>query len=153
MMSTVIQQFYLLERDFVFDGKTVHIKSKMWDSSGQERFRNIVLSAAKNTQGIFLIYDVTNEETFKDLLGWIESVKEVKDLTSFPFIIMANKVDLEDKRIISHEQGKTFADNLKIPYFETSAKTGQGLKEAFQCLFEKVYKSTKLKQSGNISIE
>ena len=96
---------------------------------------------------------MTFTKSFEDLQGWIDNVNKVKDNTvGFPFIILANKVDLEEERKISHEEGKAFADKLKIPYFETSAKTGQGLQEAFQCLFESVYKTTKGKPSGNIAI-
>lgn len=152
MLSTIGKEFYFLEKNFVFDGAEVPLKAKIWDSSGQERFKNIVVSASKNTQGIFLVYDVTKQETFNDLQGWIDSVKGTKDLKTFPFIIMANKIDLADKRVITHQQGKSFADNLSIPYFKTSAKTGEGLQEAFQCLFERVYKTTKGKSSGNIVI-
>ena len=154
MASTIGKEYFVLKRDFVFDGKTVPIKAKIWDSSGQERFKNLVASAAKNTQGIFFVYDMTFEKSFQDLKEWIDSVNKVKDnnTTGFPFIILANKVDLEEERKISHEEGKAFADKLKIPYFETSAKTGQGLQEAFQCLFESVYKTTKGKPSGNIAI-
>lgn len=54
MTSTIAEEYFLLERNFVFEGKTVPLKVKMWDSSGQERFKNLVVSAAKNTQGIFL---------------------------------------------------------------------------------------------------
>ena len=111
-IPTVGKEFYFLEKNFVFDGAEVPLKAKIWDSSGQERFKNIVVSASKNTQGIFLVYDVTQQETFNDLQGWIDRVKGTKDLKTFPFIIMANKIDLADKRVISHQQGKSFADNL-----------------------------------------
>ena len=59
-ISTIGEEYFLLERNFVFEGKTVplKVKVKMWDSSGQERFKNLVVSAAKNTQGIFFVYDV-----------------------------------------------------------------------------------------------
>ena len=138
MTSTIGEEYFLLERNFVFEGKTVPLKVKMWDSSGQERFKNLVVSAAKNTQGIFFVYDVTFTKSFEDLQGWIDNVNKVKDNTvGFPFIILANKVDLAEERKISHEEGKAFADKLNIPYFETSAKTGEGLQEAFQFLFKR----------------
>ena len=153
MTSTIGEEYFLLERNFVFEGKTVPLKVKMWDSSRQERFKNLVVSAAKNTQGIFFVYDATFTKSFEDLQGWIDNVNKVKDNTvGFPFIILANKVDLAEERKISHEEGKAFADKLNIPYFETSAKTGEGLQEAFQFLFEKVYMTTKGKANGNIAI-
>ena len=96
---------------------------------------------------------MTFTKSFEDLQGWIDNVNKVKDNTvGFPFIILANKVDLEEERKISHEEGKAFADKLNIPYFETSAKTGEGLQEAFQFLFEKVYMTIKGKANGNIAI-
>ena len=101
-IPTVGKEFYFLEKNFVFDGAEVPLKAKIWDSSGQERFKNIVVSASKNTQGIFLVYDVTQQETFNDLQGWIDRVKGTKDLKTFPFIIMANKIDLADKRVIKY---------------------------------------------------
>ena len=99
MTSTIGEEYFLLERNFVFEGKTVPLKVKMWDSSGQERFKNLVVSAAKNTQGIFFVYDVTFTKSFEDLQGWIDNVNKVKDNTvGFPFIILANKVDLAEER-------------------------------------------------------
>ena len=92
---------------------------------------------------------MTFTKSFEDLQGWIDNVNKVKDNTvGFPFIILANKVDLAEERKISHEEGKAFADKLNIPYFETSAKTGKGLQEAF----EKVYMTIKGKANGNIAI-
>lgn len=141
-LQTTGQEFRVVERTIKIDNEDVTQKVKIWDSSGQERFRSIVVSSAKNTNGIFLVYDVTSQKTFDDLQGWIQSIEEeAKDLKTFPFIIMANKIDLEEERVISHEQGKAFAASKKMPYFETSAKTGQGLKEALDYLITAAAKS------------
>lgn len=140
-VRTTGKEFRVVERTIKIDNEDVKQKVKIWDSSGQERFRSIVVSSAKNTNGIFLVYDVTSQKTFEDLQGWIQSIEEAKDLSTFPFIIMANKIDLEEQRVISHEQGKAFAASKKMPYFETSAKTGQGLNEALDYLITAAAKS------------
>ena len=140
-LMTIGQDCRLVNRTIKIENEDVKQQVKIWDSSGQERFKKIVISSAKNTNGIFLIYDVTSQKTFDDLQGWIESIEKAKDLKTFPFIIMANKIDLEEKRIISHEQGKAFAASYNMPYFETSAKTGQGLNEALDYLITAAAKS------------
>ena len=151
-VRTTGQEFKVVERTIKIEGKDVKQKVKIWDSSGQERFRDIVVSSAKNTNGIFLIYDVTSQKTFDDLQGWIESIEKAKDLKTFPFIIMANKIDLEEERIISHEQGKAFAASKNMPYFETSAKTGEGLNEALDYLITAATKSVMGLPNDNIII-
>lgn len=151
-VRTTSQEFRVVERTIKIDNEDVKQKVKIWDSSGQERFRSIVISSAKNTNGIFLVYDVTSQKTFDDLQGWIQSIEEAKDLKTFPFIIMANKIDLEEQRVISHEQGKAFAESKKMPYFETSAKTGQGLNEALDYLITVATKSVMGIPNDNIII-
>ena len=151
-VRTTGQEFKVVERTIKIEGKDVKQKVKIWDSSGQERFRDIVVSSAKNTNGIFLIYDVTSQKTFDDLQGWIESIEKAKDLKTFPFIIMANKIDLKDKRVITQEQGKAFAASKNMPYFETSAKTGQGLNEALDYLITAATKSVMGLPNDNIII-
>ena len=64
----------------------------MWDSSGNERFHTIVINAMKNTQGIVLVYDITLRQTFDDLSGWIDTIKEIKDITNFPISLLVIKV-------------------------------------------------------------
>ena len=151
-VRTTGQEFKVVERTIKIEGKDVKQKVKIWDSSGQERFRDIVVSSAKNTNGIFLIYDVTSQKTFDDLQGWIESIEKAKDLKTFPFIIMANKIDLKDKRVITQEQGKKIAASYNIPYFETSAKTGEGLYEALDYLITAATKSVMGLPNDNIII-
>lgn len=143
-IQTIQSEFYLVEYIIKEEkNKKTKIKVKMWDSSGNERFHTIVISAMKNTQGIVLVYDITLRQTFDDLSGWIDTIKEIKDITNFPIIIIGNKSDLEDKRQVPIEEAKKFAEGFGLPYFETSVRTGEGVKEAFSALIEKVYEQNK----------
>ena len=118
---------------------------KVWDSTGGERFRSIVLSSVKNAQGLLLAYDITMRSTFEDLNQWIRQIKDYQDISEFPIIIVGCKLDLEDKREVSTEEGQTFAAKYKCPFFETSALTGKGVKETFSTLIQKVYERNKKK--------
>ena len=154
--STVGTPFSMVERKVKqSNGEDVEVKIKVWDSPGQERFETLVLNAVKNTQGIFLVFDITEQESFDDLQKWIKKVEEAKDPKSFPFVIMANKIDLQNKgkRAVSKEQAKAFADKYNYPIFETSAVTGAGVEEAFQHLIQTVYDSNQGKSNNNIIID
>ena len=123
------------------------IKVKIWDSIGAERFSSAVISTAKNAQGLLFTYDITSRRTFKDLNQWIRQINDYQDISEFPIIIVGCKVDLEDKREVSTEEGHTFAAKYKCPFFETSARTGKGVKEAFSALIQKVYEKNKNKNN------
>ena len=134
-------------------GEEVDVKLKIWDSPGQERFESIVLSSLKNTQGIFLVFDITSKKSFEDLQKWISKVQEVQDPKTFPFIIIANKIDLTEKREVSFEEAKAFVDKYNLPLFETSAKSGKGVEDAFQFLIQKVFIANINKKNQNFSIK
>ena len=92
-IQTIQSEFYLVEYIIKEEkNKKTKIKVKMWDSSGNERFHTIVISAMKNTQGIVLVYDITLRQTFDDLSGWIDTIKEIKDITNFPISLLVIKV-------------------------------------------------------------
>lgn len=150
-ISTVAVDFVIV--DITVKGENnedVPIKVKIWDSPGQERFKDLVLSSIKNTQGIFLVYDITVKQSFADLNNWIGRVKECKSISDFPFIIIANKIDLEDKREVATDEGKKFAAENHLPYFETSAITGQGVNDAFISLIQRVYNKNNNIKNNNI---
>ena len=154
--STVGTPFSVVKRKVKqSNGEDVEVKIKVWDSPGQERFETLVLNAVKNTQGIFLVFDITEQESFDDLQKWIKKVEEAKDPKSFPFVIMANKIDLQSKskKTVSKEQAKAFADKYNFPIFETSAITGAGVEEAFQHLIQTVYDSNQGKSNNNKIID
>lgn len=121
------------------------IKVKIWDSPGSERFSNIQPGPVKNTLGLLLTYDITSWASFEPLNKWISRIKEWQDISEFPIIIVGCKVDLEDKREVSTEEGQKFAAEYKFPFFETSALTGKGVKEAFSTLIQKMYDRNKRK--------
>ena len=100
-----------------------------YDTAGQERFQSISLNSIKSADGIILMYDITRQKTYDNISVWMESVKECKG-ENFPMILIGNKSDLEQKRIISKEEGEELALKYKLKFFEISNKTGDNVKKA-----------------------
>ncbi len=123
------------------DNQVVNVQAKIWDSAGQERFQTIVQSAIKNTQGIILIYSVTDPNSFKDCEGWMGRINDDQDLLTFPMFFVGNKIDLE--RAVNKEDAEAFAKKYNMKYFEISAQTGEGVKEVIDEFIVEVYKRGK----------
>ena len=127
-----------------FKTKTVNInnqeiKLKIWDTAGQERFRNITTQYYKGADGIILVYDVTDEASFEKIKDWMDQILSNTQQEEIGLVLLGNKCDMEPRNI-TEEQGKKMAEDLKISYFETSALTGQGIKEAFDQLTRDIMK-------------
>lgn len=114
------------------------IRLQLWDTAGQERFRTIARSYYRGAQAVIIMYDITDRKTFEDINYWICDIM-VKSGNDFLKVLVGNKVDLDDKRIITFEEGKQLADKHNINFFETSAKTGQNIEELFNHLSKQVY--------------
>ena len=135
-----------------FRTKVVHvydqdIKLKIWDTAGQERYRNITNQIFKGSDGIFLVYDVNEEESFVKIREWIEQIKSNTSEEEISLVLLGNKCDIIE-RAISKEKGQEMADSLKISYFETSALNGTGINEAFEGLTKEIMKKKKFVNSG-----
>ena len=154
-IPTLGTEFHMVNKKVKNNDEEVEVKIKVWDSPGQERFKSLVLNSVKNTQGIFLVFDISSKLSFDDLQCWISRVAEAQDPKTFPFIIIANKIDLEleGERVVTKEEAQAFADKYGLPLFETSAKSGQGVEEAFQTLIQKVYDRNKEKKNSNFEIQ
>ena len=116
------------------------IQIKLWDTAGQERFKALTQNYFRNAEGVLLAFDVTNEESFNNLKDWISSIKinmEAKNIF-LPLIVVGNKIDMENDREITKEEAEKFASENKYKYFETSAKTGEGVDEAVKELINLV---------------
>ena len=116
------------------------LKIKIWDTAGQERFKSMSVNVIKNVEGLILTYSIINRESFQNMDSWLQKLNDASDLSKKPVIIVGNKIDLEDKRQVTTEEGENFAKNHGYNFFEVSAKTGKNVKEAFYDIFEQLYK-------------
>ena len=116
-----------------FDIDEKKIKMQIWDTAGQERFKNIIASYYRGAHGILLIYDVTDKDSFKNLSNWLIEIEKNASKNVLK-VLIGNKSDLEDKRVVTYNQGKEFADTYGLKFIETSAKKNLNVTEAFETL-------------------
>ena len=121
-----------------FKVKTIEIggkkvKLQIWDTAGQERFRTVVYTYFRGAHGIFLIYDITNRDSFKNLENWLIEIEKNASENVLK-ILIGNKNDLEDERDITPDEGKAFANRNGMQFIETSAKMNTNVNEAFETL-------------------
>ena len=120
------------------------IKLIIHDTAGQERFKSLSRNYIKKANGILIVYDITNNQTFLAVENWIKCAKE--EMTKMvPIYLIGNKSDLNEDRVIKKEEGQKLAEQFGIKFYETSCKTGDNVEKAFtdlandilQCLKEK----------------
>ena len=113
------------------------IKLNVWDTAGQERYKSIARSYYKNWDGWLAVYDITDEDSFDKIEQLIEYYKtESEAHLPFNIVLIGNKWDLEESRVISFEKGKQLSEKYGIPFFETSVKTDIKIDDAFFTLTE-----------------
>lgn len=110
------------------DGK--RIKLQIWDTAGQERFRTITTAYYRGAMGILLVYDVTDEKSFENIRNWHSNIDQHAS-EGVNKILIGNKSDSEDKKVIDENQGRALAAELGISFMETSAKANTNVEEAF----------------------
>ena len=128
------------------------IKLIIWDTAGQERFRSIALKALKAVQGVILVFDLSKRETFENVNKWIETANE--NLKTPNLVLFGNKADL-DKTMwkVTKEEAEDFAQKLNMKYFETSAKTRQGLEDGFSSITNDTYNRIKDTKDGEGGVQ
>lgn len=115
-------------KNIQLDGK--RIKLQIWDTAGQERFRTITTSYFRGAQGILLVYDVTDRNSFISIRNWVAQIQMHADV-NVNKILIGNKCDVQDQRAISYEEGEALAKEYNIHFYETSAKQDLNVEKSF----------------------
>lgn len=131
------------------NGEEKEIEVKFIDTAGQERFRTITANYYKHADGIFLMFDVTQQESFQNITNWIGDIKE-KCKTNIPIFILGNKIDLSE-RIKTKEEFEMDFKKLNYDYYEISAKQNINVKETIDkmCLLMYKFKLSERKKITN----
>ena len=118
-------------RTVELEGKTV--KLQIWDTAGQERFRTITSSYYRGAHGIIVVYDVTDQESFNNVKQWLNEIDRYAN-ENVNKLLVGNKSDLTAKKVVDYQTAKAFADEIGIPFLETSAKNATNVEQAFMTM-------------------
>lgn len=120
-------------QDVEVEDQTVGLQ--LWDTAGQERYLSLGGAFYKGSDCCIVVFDVTHLDSFDAVPGWCKEFQDhasVQDVDNFPFVLIGNKTDRDDERKVSRDKVQAWCkSNGNIPYFETSAKTGDRVKDAF----------------------
>ncbi|MGH0153859.1 UNVERIFIED_CONTAM: hypothetical protein FKN15_061925 [Acipenser sinensis] len=105
------------------------------DTAGQERYRTITTAYYRGAMGFLLTYDITNQESFNAVQDWATQIKTYS-WDNAQVILVGNKCDLEDDRVIPAEEGRRLSDELGFEFFEASAKDNINVKQVFERLVD-----------------
>lgn len=106
------------------------VKLQIWDTAGQERYRSVTRSYYRGAVGCLIVYDITSRSSYERVPQWLQDVRQLagKDTT---IMLIGNKSDLNDKRVITHNEVSLYAQEHNLMHFETSASSGELVPDAF----------------------
>jgi len=118
------------------------------DTAGTEQFTAMRDLYMKNGQGFVLAYSIIAQSTFNDIPELRDQIVRVKDTESIPTVLVGNKCDLADQRVITTEQGEALASKFNARFIEASAKTKINVEEIFHTLVRLIIASNPGKKAG-----
>uniref|UniRef100_A0A8V5HGG9 Uncharacterized protein n=1 Tax=Melopsittacus undulatus TaxID=13146 RepID=A0A8V5HGG9_MELUD len=124
-----------LTKEVMVDDRLVTMQ--IWDTAGQERFQSLGVAFYRGADCCVLVFDVTAPNTFKTLDSWRDEFliqASPRDPENFPFVVLGNKIDLENRQVTTKRAQAWCYSKNNIPYFETSAKEAINVEQAFQTI-------------------
>ena len=138
---------YLATVGYDFKSKNIIIKGKkyklfLYDTAGQERYKSLAPNMIRKSDGIIIMYDITNYSSFNSVPEYIDKIKELKG-DKFPIILIGNKIDKERERLVSEDEGKSLAEQYGIDFIEISNREGINIEEAGMSIVNKILEERK----------
>ena len=107
------------------------IKLQIWDTCGQEQYKSLITNFYRNASLAMMVYAINSRESFNNINRWLKEIR-IQSHPDVKILLIGNKSDLENERVVSYEEAKKFQEENQILYFcETSAKSGLNTKEVF----------------------
>ncbi|KAM8845735.1 RAB3D, member RAS oncogene family, b isoform 2-T2 [Spinachia spinachia] len=128
------------------------IKLQIWDTAGQERYRTITTAYYRGAMGFLLLYDITNLDSFTAVQDWATQIKTYS-WDNAQVILVGNKCDLEDDRLVPLEDGQRLSEDLGFQFFEASAKDNINVKQVFECLVDVICQKMTESVEGDMGLE
>lgn len=122
----------------VLDVDEKRCKLIIWDTAGQERFRTLTASYYRGAHGVVFVYDVTRRETFNNIETWLEELGHYAGANDVVKMLVGNKSDLVKQREVTRAEGEECARKHALLFIEASAKTSEGVAQAFDELVQKI---------------
>ena len=114
------------------------VKLRIWDTGGYERLRPIIKTYINRSDGIILLYDVTDLNSFKYVNNWINFIRANAQRNLVVYLV-GTKIDKKEERKVTIEEGEIIAEKNKCLFAEVSSKTGYNVNEIFQDLVERIH--------------
>ena len=135
-------EVYLSTLGIDYKSKIIKLKNKKYcviffDTAGQEKYKAISFNIIKNAHGVILMYDITNKSSFDAITRWMGDIQNEKG-NDFPIVLLGNKLDKEEKRKVSKNEGEQLAQQYGIGFFEISNKDGTNIHEASLYIINKI---------------
>jgi len=115
------------------------IKLQIWDLAGQPHFKGVRPLFYRGSTGVIYVFSVTDRNSFQNIPNWVEEVRRI--VGDLPSILVGNKTDLVDQRVVTKEEGQALAAQLGFPYIETSAKADLNVGNAFRMISEAIVRA------------
>ena len=136
------------------------VNMQIWDTAGQERFKSMIRGYLRDSNGIFIVFDLSNKRSFEDIDSWLDEINNSDvDSNTCVKMLIGNKLDTE-KREIDNDTANKFAEENNMKYLDVSAKDGINIVTMFEMMgsecikiLQDLEKSGRKNSQGNLKLE